>query len=75
MELILVAIAVVMNVVFIKWKYSKGRYADATLDLALMLGIMFLFHGSFSALAVGTIASAMISIYLFFSPPKIKAFF
>jgi hypothetical protein len=35
-----------------------------------MIGVMILFSGSYSALVVGTIASALVSIFLFFSPPK-----
>lgn len=70
MELIFMAIAVWFNIVFIKWKFEKERYLDAIFDLSLMLGVMFLFNGTYSALVVGTIASALISIHLFFFPPK-----
>ncbi len=34
---------------------------------------MILFSGTFSALVVGTMSSMMISIYLWFSPTKIKS--
>ena len=70
MELILMAIAVWFNIVFIKWKFEKERFVDAIFDLSLMIGVMFLFSGTYSALVVGTIASALISIHLFFFPPK-----
>lgn len=74
MSLFIIAIAVVLNVVFIKWKYDCKRYLNATVDLLLMIGVMYLFKGSFDALVVGTIASAIISIYLFFSPPRMPEF-
>ena len=70
MEFILIGFAVFFNIAFIKWKYDRKRYSDAALDSALMLGVMFLFSGSYGALVIGTIASALVSIYLFISPPK-----
>lgn len=70
MEFILIGFAVFFNIAFIKWKYDRRRYSDAALDSALMLGVMFLFSGSYGALVIGTIASALVSIYLFISPPK-----
>jgi len=71
--LIIVSISVLLNIVFIKFKFSKGRIIDALLDAALLAGVMILFSGSFSALVVGTMSSMMISIYLWFSPTKIPS--
>jgi hypothetical protein len=70
MEFLLVGLAVFFNIAFIKWKFDKSRYADATLDLTLLVIVMLLFSGSYGALVVGTIASAFISLFLYFSPPK-----
>ena len=71
MEFILVGVAVFFNIAFIKWKFDRKRYADAGLDLTLLVIVMILFSGSYGALVVGTLASALISIFLFFSPPKL----
>lgn len=70
MEFLLVGLAVFFNIAFIKWKFDKSRYADATLDLTLLVIVMLLFSGSYGALVVGTVASAFISLFLYFSPPK-----
>ena len=70
MEFTIISFAVFFNIAFIKWKYDRSRYADAGLDAALMLGVMFLFSGSYGALVIGTVASALVSIYLLISPPK-----
>ena len=70
MEYLIIGIAVFFNIAIIKWKYDRSRYADATLDAALMIGVMFLFSGSYGALVIGTVASALVSIYLLISPPK-----
>lgn len=66
MEFTIIGFAVFFNIAFIKWKFDRARYLDA----ALMLGVMFLFSGSYGALVIGTVASALVSIYLLISPPK-----
>ena len=70
--LIIVSISVLLNIAFIKFKIERERYLDATIDSSLLILVMVVFSGSFSALVVGTISSMMISIYLWFSPPKVK---
>lgn len=66
MEFLLVGLAVFFNIAFIKWKFDKSRYADATLDLTLLVIVMLLFSGSYGALVVGTVASAFISLFYIF---------
>ena len=70
MEFIVIGVAVFFNIVVIKWKYDKARYADALLDFVCLVAVSILFSGSYAALVVGTIASALVSIYLLVSPPK-----
>ncbi len=71
MEFIVIGVAVFFNIVVIKWKYDKARYADAILDFVCLVAVSILFSGSYAALVVGTIASALVSIYLLVSPPKL----
>ena len=71
MEFIVIGVAVFFNIVVIKWKYDKARYADALLDFVCLVAVSILFSGSYAALVVGTIASALVSIYLLVSPPKL----
>lgn len=70
MYLLIVGIAVAFNLLVIKFKYDRQRYADALLDLTLLALIAVFFSGSFNALVTGTIASAIISVVLLFSPTK-----
>ena len=70
MYLLAVGIAVALNLIFIKFKVERKRYEDAALDAIILIGIGYLFSGSFDALVVGTIASMFVSIYLFIFPPK-----
>lgn len=53
-------------------KYRLGRYFDAVLDGLILTIICVLFSGTFGALVVGTIASACVSIYLWFRPFTVK---
>jgi len=71
MEFIIIGIAVAFNFLVIKVKFERKRYADGILDLALLTTISFLFAGSFGGLVVATVASALISIFLFVFPPKL----
>ncbi len=71
MEFILIGLAVAANIIFVLFKYERKRYADATLDLILLVVVAMLFSSSYGALVVGTIASLVISIYLYANPPNI----
>ena len=60
------------NLMVIKWKFENGREGDATLDLILLIILGWLLSDTISGLAMGTVASAVISMYLLISPPNIK---
>ena len=70
MEFTIIGIAVFFNLAVIKWKIDKERYLDAGLDFAALVAITIFFSSSYSGLVVGTIASALFSVYLLISPPK-----
>lgn len=70
MEYLILGLALAFNLLVIKEKYQRGRTEDATLDFALLAVITYFFSGSYGALVIGTIASAFISVWLFFNPPK-----
>ena len=71
MYYLIIGIAVAFNFLVIKAKLERQRYADAGLDASLLVVISLLFSGSFGGLVTATIASAIVSIYLFFFPPKL----
>ena len=66
--LMAMGICTFFNFVIIISKYRRARYADATLDLCLLAVISFFFSTGINALCIGMIASAGISIYLWFRP-------
>ena len=71
MELFIIGFIVAANVIFIMFKLKKSRTADAILDVMLLILITTVFSGSYASLVVGTVASLIISIYLYANPPKL----
>jgi hypothetical protein len=70
MEFIIIGIVTALNILFIKKKFDLKRYEDAVFDLVLLVIITTVFSGSYGALVVGMIASLIISISFYASPPK-----
>lgn len=70
MNLIFIGFAVFFNIAIILQKLSKQRYIDSLLDMTILAGIIYVFKGSFDALVVGTIASFIMSFYLYFFSNK-----
>ena len=60
--------ALFFNVAVILAKFQRGMETNAIVDAGVLGGIFYLFNGSMSALAIGTVASMLFSIYLFFVP-------
>lgn len=69
MDILVFAVATAFNFLILKWKLEHKRYADFTFDLATMAIISFIFAGTMSGMAVGMMASFLISLYLLFFPP------
>lgn len=62
-------VATAMNLGFIKLKLEQDRNADAAVDAAVLVILAYVFGGSITGLSVATIASGLISLYLYISPP------
>lgn len=71
MEYLIIGIAVFFNIAIIKWKFDRKQTANAILDGSLLIIVAVVFSGSYGALVVGTIASALVSLYLLISPLRI----
>lgn len=71
MEFLIIGVAVAFNIIIIKVKLEKDRILDGVLDMLFLATVTTVFSGSYGALVVGTIASAIFSIYLLVSPPKL----
>ncbi len=67
--ILIMGIATAMNLGIIKAKLEKSRNADAIVDGTILLLLGWVFSGTISGLAVATVASMFISLYLLVSPP------
>lgn len=70
MEFLIVGIAISFNIIVILWKFGHDRLADAVLDTTLLIIVTYVFSGSYGALVAGTVASAIVSLYLLINPPR-----
>lgn len=67
----IMALFVAMNFIVILIKYEKKRYLDFTIDVLILILIMSVFSATNESRAIGTFASMIVSIYLYFRPPKL----
>lgn len=70
MEAAVIGIATAFNFIVILFKFKRHRYEDAFFDLAVFIVISYMFAGTISGMSVGMVASAIVSIWLWFNPPK-----
>ena len=70
MEVLVIGICTAFNFIVILFKISRNRILDALLDVITFIAISALFTGTISGMSVGMVASATVSIYLWFRPPK-----
>ncbi len=63
-------IALFINIAVIYSKFTRGLTMNAWIDLSILAFVLWVFSGSQASLFIGTIASAMFSIFLMISPPK-----
>lgn len=68
---LIIGIAVALNIVLVIWKLRNDRVADGTVDGILLVAVAWLFSGSEALLIIGTIGSAITSLYLLASPVKV----
>ena len=73
MEFLIIGIAVFFNVMVLKIKFERERYADLSFDLVVLVALSLLFSGSFGGLVVATVASALMSLYLLAFPPRLPS--
>ena len=67
--IIVMAIFTSANLGFIKLKLEQDRNADAAVDAVVLVVLAYVFGGSIMGLSVATVASGLISLYLYISPP------
>lgn len=58
------------NLMILKYKFEHDRIADLSLDIATLVVLSYIFGGTTTGMLVAMIASMLMSIYLWFYPPK-----
>jgi hypothetical protein len=74
MEILIMGVALAFNILVILWKMDNDQKLNAILDGIILVLLTIVFGGSTAALMIGTIASLIISIYLFLNPPELRMF-
>ena len=69
--LVIVGVAVAINILIIKIKLESKRIADAMLDGTVLVLLSIVFGSSFNGLVTATVASSIVSLYLWKNPPKL----
>lgn len=70
MEFVIIGTVSALNLIVIIHKFKKGRVEDGIFDSILFVVMASLFAGSYGGMVVAMIASLIISIYLWASPPQ-----
>lgn len=70
MEVLVIGLATAFNFIVILVKFKSNRILDGILDITIFTIISSLFTGTISGMSVGMVASAVVSIWLWFNQPK-----
>jgi len=62
-----------LNLLILKVKFENDRIPDLILDVCGLLVLVYIFGGTLGGSLVAMIASLLLSIYLWFFPPKLMA--
>jgi len=71
LSLIVIGIVTAANFLILKVKAEQNRWADLIFDIIVLSLLSFLFAGTIKGLIIAMISSFIVSVYLYFYPPKI----
>jgi len=67
---LIIGILTAFNILIFKIKFEQGRYGDLLYDIFAFLVLNMIFGGTLGGMIVAMVASGIISVYLYFNPPK-----
>jgi len=75
MEIIalVLGVAILFNFVILRVKWGRGQYADAAVDLFMLLVLNAVFGGTILGVASATAGSTLISLYLMKKPVQVPS--
>ena len=68
--IILIGVVTFFNLIILKIKFEKERWADLAMDIGSIIILNVLFGGTLTGMTIAMIASFLISLYLLIWPPK-----
>ena len=75
MAFVFLGVVAFFNFAVILAKLNRKRFSDAFFDVVSLVLLNAMFSGSFGGAVIATVASAFMSLYLFFTPLKFLAKF
>lgn len=70
--IIILGTATAFNLAIVKWKIEHDRGTDAFIDGSILIILAWVFGGTVSGLAIASVTSFIISLYLIVSPPNFE---
>ena len=67
---LVIGVLTAFNLLIFKIKFEQGRYGDLLYDVSTFLVLNVIFGGTLGGMIVAMVASGIISVYLYFNPPK-----
>lgn len=67
---LIMGLATAFNFLVLKHKLEHKRYADVAYDAAALLTLTLIFGGTLGGMTIAMVAGLVISIYLYYMPPK-----
>ena len=67
----IIGVITFFNLIILKIKWERERYADLTVDISAIVVLNYFFGGTLNGMTIAMIASFLISLYLLVFPPKI----
>ena len=69
MEYLIIGLAVAFNLIIVIWKLTHKRVFDGLIDASLLVAVATVFSGGLGTLIIGTVGSAVTSLYLLIVNP------
>ena len=69
MEVLIFGLIAAFNMLIIVVKFRMNRYSDVILDTSILVILNYMAAGTLTGMMIATIASLIVSIFLFISPP------
>ncbi len=69
MEYLIIGVMVGFNLLIVIWKLTHKRVFDGLIDAGLLIAVTTVFSGGLGTLIIGTIGSAITSLYLLIVNP------